>query len=95
MNHWISTLIAERARRLPLVMYIAPPFMNVSACLGGAVGFSSSLQHENGIVWRTSLGVVSGGSVGLLMGLYPYHAASLLLVSDVAHTMRTAAAKKV
>ena len=94
MNHWISTLIAERARRLPLVVQIAPPFMYVLACVGGAVGFSSSLQHENGIVWRTSLGVVSGGSVGLLMGLYPYQAASLLLMSDVAYTMRAAAAKK-
>ena len=67
-----------------MVELTAHPFMTVGAVFGGAIGFTSSLRNENGPIWRTTMGSAVGGSIGLLVGLYPYQAFSLLLVSDIA-----------
>lgn len=70
-----------------MVELTAPPFMYVGGILGGSWGFGKALRENNGSIWRTSLGIVTGGTVGLVIGLYPYQTISMLLVTDVAHTV--------
>jgi hypothetical protein len=87
LNKFIWTCIVKRTQKLPIVEYITPPFMAVSAIFGGVSGLGYAFKYDNGILWRPSLGIVTGGSIGFVIGLYPYHAVSLLLLSDIVYTI--------
>jgi hypothetical protein len=87
INAMIGRWIAKRAEKLPMVKLTAPPFMYVGGIFGGSWGFGKALRENDGGVWRTSLGIVTGGTIGLVTGLYPYQMASLLIVTDVAYTV--------
>jgi hypothetical protein len=63
------------------------PFMAVGAIFGGAYGFANSFENRNGVVWRTSLGMIGGGAIGLATGLFPLHAFGFVFTGDVAHTV--------
>ena len=60
--------------------------MVVGAIFGGSYGFANSLRNTNGVVWRTTVGVVGGGVLGFTVGLFPFHAFGLLFIGDCANT---------
>ena len=83
----LGTWITRRIEKAPIVQYIAPSLCGISGIFGGIMGFSDYLEKEDGSIWRTTLGCVVGASMGLVVGLYPYHYASILLLTDIANTM--------
>ena len=83
----VGTWITRRIEKAPIGQYIAPPLIGISGILGGIVGFSDYLGKDDGAIWRTSLGCVIGASTGFVVGLYPYHTASVLIMTDIAYSL--------
>ena len=88
MMKYVKMLVEYRVKKLPVTNILKDPFMMVGSVFGGAWGFSNSLHHSDGLVWRTSLGMVGGGVVGFTVGLFPYQALGLAFMGDVAYTLQ-------
>lgn len=84
---FLMSIIEHRVKKVPTTGLLKDPFMMVGAIFGGAYGFVNSLENCNGVIWRTSLGMVSGGAIGLATGLFPLHAFGIVLTGDVAYTV--------
>ena len=89
MNQLINSIIEDRVKKMPITVILKDSFMYVGAAVGGCYGFQNSLQNCNGVVWRTSSGILGGGALGFTVGLFPLHTFGLLLIGDVVHTAIT------
>jgi hypothetical protein len=83
----LNSIIEHRVKKLPITDVLKDSFMGVGAIFGGAYGWYSSLKHCDGVLWRPSMGIVSGGALGFTVGLFPFHSFGLLLMGDVAYTV--------
>lgn len=87
MIKMIESIIEQRIKKLPYTNILKDPLMGVGALFGGIYGLSNGIKHDNGVIWKPSLGVVGGGALGFTVGLFPFHAFGLVLISDVAYTI--------
>ena len=88
MIAFFRTLILRRIQKSAIVEYFAPPLIGISGVLGGIMGFNVYLKNEDGMIWRTSMGCIIGASTGLVLGLYPYQSAVIIIMTDIAYTVK-------
>ena len=81
-------LVTQRVKNVPLTNITKDVLGIGGGILGGCYGFSNALHNFNGVLWRPSVGVMMGYSLGFLCGLFPYHTFGMLLLADAAHTYK-------
>jgi hypothetical protein len=91
---FLTSIIEHRVKTVPTTGLLKDPFMVVGAIFGGSYGFANSLKNSNGVVWRTSMGMIGGGAIGLATGLFPLHAFGLVFLTDVAYTVSDSYTKR-
>jgi len=89
MKNLLQRIVERRVKVFPTGNILKDSFMWVGAVFGGAYGFSDSMRACDGIVWRTTLGMVGGGAAGFTTGLYPFHVLGLFFAGDVAYSVST------
>lgn len=91
--HYIRRLERRRIEKLPITDVTKESFKWLGAFFGFNVGVSQIFKNDNGFVWRPTAGAVVGGTLGYTIGLFPYHAFGLILLTDAACTYFGKAAK--
>jgi len=91
----IQSVVENQGKKVPITNVLKDAFMGVGAFFGGIYGFSNSLHHENGLFWRPSLGMATGGLLGYTVGLFPFHTMGLAIAGDLSYTGYTYYTKKI
>jgi len=86
--NYLEKIVEHRVKKVPITNILKDSFMGVGAFFGGIYGFKKSLEHSNGVVWRPTMGFLGGGAIGFTVGLFPFHTFGLIIIGDVAYTVK-------
>jgi len=85
--NFLKEIVKHRVKKVPITDVLKDSFMGVGALFGGIYGFKKSFENCNGVVWRPTLGCVTGGAIGYTIGLFPFHTFGILILGDVTYTV--------